>query len=138
DQIAAGAGLGYTVTEEGIRVPRGGDRDARDSGQFGLALRWLGDTTEYGLYFMNYHSRTPALSTRNHGYATYGAVVGLEPTTGAGAGSDSVPAAQLLQLLQRGAMYQAEFGGLLQAQRAGVLLGNCQHFLEYPEDIRLY
>src|SRR5690606_12916672 len=138
DQIAAGAGLGYTVTEEGIRVPRGGDRDARDSGQFGLALRWLGDTTEYGLYFMNYHSRTPALSTRNPGLATYGAVGGFDPATGTGSGIVGATAAQLLPLLQSGAISQAEFAGLLQAQGAGVLLGNGQYFLEYPEDIRLY
>src|SRR5690606_22269859 len=109
DQIAAGAGLGYTVTEEGIRVPRGGDRDARDSGQFGLALRWLGDTTEYGLYFMNYHSRTPALSTRNPGLATYGAVGGFDPATGTGSGIVGATAAQLLPLLQSGAISQAEF-----------------------------
>src|SRR5690606_16048987 len=32
--------LGITVDDEGILLPRGGDRDARDSGQFGLALRW--------------------------------------------------------------------------------------------------
>jgi len=57
--------FGVTVTEEGLMVPRGGDRDARDSGQFGVALRWLGDSTEYGAYFMNYHSRTPNLSMQN-------------------------------------------------------------------------
>ncbi|WP_213661741.1 DUF1302 domain-containing protein [Stutzerimonas stutzeri] len=57
--------FGVTVTDEGLMVPRGGDRDARDSGQFGVALRWLGDSTEYGAYFMNYHSRTPNLSMQN-------------------------------------------------------------------------
>ncbi|WP_220814290.1 DUF1302 domain-containing protein [Pseudomonas paralcaligenes] len=66
-RAAANAGLlpGVTVDQEGLVVPRGGDRDARDSGQWGLALRWLGDTTEYGAYFMNYHSRTPNLSVQN-------------------------------------------------------------------------
>ncbi|HAG20707.1 MAG TPA: DUF1302 domain-containing protein [Pseudomonas sp.] len=65
---AQAAGLrqaGVTITDEGLMVPRGGDRDARDSGQFGVALRWLGDATEYGAYFMNYHSRTPNLSMQN-------------------------------------------------------------------------
>ncbi|MBK3866388.1 DUF1302 family protein [Pseudomonas stutzeri] len=62
---AALSGAGLTVTEEGLMVPRGGDRDARDSGQFGVALRWLGDATEYGAYLMNYHSRTPNLSMKN-------------------------------------------------------------------------
>ncbi|MDT3420244.1 hypothetical protein QF008_001989 [Pseudomonas protegens] len=43
---------------------RGGDRDARDSGQFGMALRWQVEAlnnTEFGLYALNYHSRAPFL-----------------------------------------------------------------------------
>ncbi|MEK1904335.1 MAG: DUF1302 domain-containing protein [Pseudomonas sp.] len=64
---AANAGLlpGVEVGTEGLVVQRGGDRDARDSGQWGLALRWLGDDTEYGAYYMNYHSRTPIVSMQN-------------------------------------------------------------------------
>lgn len=65
------ANLGIDVNEEGIVIPRGGDRDARDSGQFGVAARWLGDATEYGLYFMNYHSRTPIVSTTTAGIPTF-------------------------------------------------------------------
>ncbi|WP_043312048.1 DUF1302 domain-containing protein [Pseudomonas sp. ML96] len=53
---------GVTVVPEGLVVPRGGDRDARDDGQWGAALRWLGDEAEYAAYFMNYHSRTPNVS----------------------------------------------------------------------------
>lgn len=70
------AAIGVDVTEEGIVVPRGGDRDARDSGQFGVAARWLGDSTEYGLYFMNYHSRTPIVSTTTAGVPTFMAAGG--------------------------------------------------------------
>lgn len=46
-------------------VGRLGDEDARDSGQWGLALRWYSpelNDTEFGFYAMNYHSRTPILS----------------------------------------------------------------------------
>jgi len=46
-----------------VFIPRAGDRDARDSGQFGVALRWFAESlndTEFGLYAMNYHSRTPS------------------------------------------------------------------------------
>jgi hypothetical protein len=57
--------LGVNVTPEGLVVPRGGDRDARDSGQWGTALRWLGDDTEYAAYVMNYHSRTPNAMFQN-------------------------------------------------------------------------
>ncbi|MDH4653211.1 DUF1302 domain-containing protein [Pseudomonas sp. BN606] len=43
-------------------VPREADDDARDGGQFGVALRWLVpelNDTEFGFYALNYHSRTP-------------------------------------------------------------------------------
>ncbi|WP_031298023.1 DUF1302 domain-containing protein [Stutzerimonas chloritidismutans] len=58
-----------TVGEHAIglypRLSKG--RDARDSGQWGLALRYLVESidTEVGLYAMNLHSRTPILSARN-------------------------------------------------------------------------
>lgn len=38
------------------------DQDAKDSGQYGVALRWYAEdlnSTEFGFYFMNYHSRLP-------------------------------------------------------------------------------
>ncbi len=53
--------LGINYTSEGLMIPRGKDNKAGDSGQWGTAFRWLGDNTEYGAYFMNYHSRTPFL-----------------------------------------------------------------------------
>jgi len=43
------------------------DREARDSGQFGVALRYYAEAlnqTEFGFYAMNYHSRLPLLSGR--------------------------------------------------------------------------
>lgn len=72
--FATAAGVSYS--DEGVMIPRGGDRDARDSGQYGLALRWLGDSTEYGAYFMNYHSRTPIVSTHTAGLGTFAAAQG--------------------------------------------------------------
>ncbi|AOE82657.1 DUF1302 domain-containing protein [Pseudomonas sp. TCU-HL1] len=49
-----------------LYIPRAGDRDARDSGQFGVAIRWFVpefNDTEFGAYAMNYHSRGPIFST---------------------------------------------------------------------------
>ncbi|MNJ10178.1 hypothetical protein D3C77_43320 [compost metagenome] len=46
-------------------IPRLKDNDARDSGQFGVALRWYvpeANDTEFGAYALNYHSRNPYLS----------------------------------------------------------------------------
>ncbi|EZH76078.1 hypothetical protein AU05_06360 [Ectopseudomonas composti] len=112
--VAAAFGQGFQVDSEGVILPRAGDRDARDSGQWGLALRWLGDETEYGLYFMNYHSRTPIVSTQNAGQATLNALPGIIGTAnGIAPGSGA---------------------GLAQS----VMLGNGRYYLEYPEDIRLY
>ncbi len=55
---------GVDINQEGVLVRRSGDRDARDSGQFGAALHYLYDPldTEFGAYFMNYHSRLPMFS----------------------------------------------------------------------------
>jgi hypothetical protein len=55
-----------TNTGATLYIPRAGDRDARDSGQFGVALRWFVpemNDTEFGAYAMNYHSRGPIFST---------------------------------------------------------------------------
>ncbi len=46
-------------------APRSDDRDPGNGGQYGLALRYLlpeHNNTELGLYFVNYHSRTPYIS----------------------------------------------------------------------------
>lgn len=52
----------------GAVVLRGADRQAKDGGQYGLALRWFAaglNETEFGLYFLNYHSRLPMISARS-------------------------------------------------------------------------
>ncbi|KPA88313.1 Protein of unknown function (DUF1302) [Pseudomonas asplenii] len=64
---AALAGLtarGLDINEEGTLVRRAGDRDARDGGQFGVAFHYNYEPldTEFGAYFMNYHSRAPIFS----------------------------------------------------------------------------
>jgi hypothetical protein len=46
-------------------VPRLANNNARDDGQYGLSLRWLAEglnNTEFGFYYLNYHSRLPLLS----------------------------------------------------------------------------
>jgi len=61
------------------------DDEARDQGQYGAALRWYSEdlnSTEFGFYFMNYHSRVPIAQIERVGLPT----VTLTPNTG-GAGS---------------------------------------------------
>jgi hypothetical protein len=45
--------------------PREEDRFAKDNGQYGVALRWFVEnlnSTEFGFFFLNYHSRLPLIS----------------------------------------------------------------------------
>ena len=67
------------------------DVEARDEGQFGVALRWFApelNDTEFGLYAMNYHMRTPSFSgVAGNFLGTFDPaelVPGLDGTVGAG------------------------------------------------------
>ena len=83
-------GLGVNINEEGVLVKRGADRDARDSGQFGVALRYNFEPldTEFGAYFMNYHSRAPIFSATGAPNSAYtrplGPLAALRPLIVAG------------------------------------------------------
>ncbi|MFZ3025542.1 DUF1302 domain-containing protein [Pseudomonas sp.] len=77
------------MNNEGVLVPRGADRDARDGGQWGTAFRYFADQldTEFGAYFMNYHSRAPVFSATGapaSAYAAYGPGGALTPLVVAG------------------------------------------------------
>ena len=97
--ITAGGGLplmnrfGVDINEEGVLVKRGADRDARDSGQFGVAMHYNFEPldTEFGAYFMNYHSRAPIFSAKGASAATYAAANALTST----------PASSLRPLIDR-------------------------------------
>ncbi|HMB59721.1 MAG TPA: DUF1302 domain-containing protein [Xanthomonadales bacterium] len=48
--------------------PRADDVDPKNSGQYGGALRWYAEAlngTEFGFYYLNYHSRLPLISGRS-------------------------------------------------------------------------
>ena len=50
----------------GVGVTRSGDREASDSGQYGLSARWDSDLfggTEVGFYYTQLHSRLPLISS---------------------------------------------------------------------------
>lgn len=118
--VAAAFGQGFQVTPEGVVVPRGAKRDPKNSGEYGLALRWLGDETEYGAYFENLHARTPVLSTKTAGLATLSAIPRIGAAASAAVGG--------------GAAGAAAASGLAQS----TMLGNGQYYLEYPEDVHLF
>jgi len=130
--FAAAQGFGYDTTSEGVIVPRGPDRDARDSGQWGTAFRYFAAPldTEFGAYFMNYHSRLPFFSAQAAPAAALGAAgaavnnFGIASVAAAG-GNQAVLGSPAFQTAARGLTF-------------GTVAGASNYFIEYPEDIQLY
>jgi hypothetical protein len=101
--------------EAAVWAPRGADREARDSGQYGLAFRYFADhwnSTEFGVYAVKYHSRTPFAS-------------GIQgtPTTALTGAPVQVPVAPGVEVPLDQLLGQT---------------GTARYFAEYPEDIRLW
>ncbi|MGE8177376.1 DUF1302 domain-containing protein [Pseudomonas fluorescens] len=73
------AANGVNVNEEGVLVRRGQDREASNSGQWGAAFKYMFDPldTEFGAYFMNYHSRAPIFSATGAPQSIYNGVKAL-------------------------------------------------------------
>ncbi len=102
------AANGVDVNEEGVLVRRAPNRNASDSGQWGVSTKYMFEPldTEFGAYFMNYHSRAPIFSATGAPQSVYNTAKALPG-----------PFAALAPLL---------------------VAGNSEYFIEYPEDIRLY
>jgi hypothetical protein len=75
-EIDQGTSLANRVSPATERLA---DDEPRDDGQYGLALRWyseaLGDT-EFGVYYMNIHSRLPFINGAITNYDTLGTITG--------------------------------------------------------------
>ena len=114
-------GVTHGSPDEGVIVKRGPDRDARDSGQFGVAMRYVFEplNTEFGGYFMNYHSRAPIFS-------------------GKGGPASSYSPANLVGRLMANGLSLAQASALAPSLLPLVVAGNSSYYVEYPEDIRLY
>ncbi|MDH4557110.1 DUF1302 domain-containing protein [Pseudomonas sp. BN417] len=126
-------GVTWGNPDEGVIVRRGADRDADDDGQYGMAFRYFAEEldTEFGAYYLNYHSRTPIFSGAAAPASTFGL---FAPGNPRGFGP------QLAQALaQAGVPGAAAIAGQLTPQLAPlVVAGNSQYFVEYPEDIHLF
>ena len=114
DQAQMSGGVGLYIT----RQP---DIEPDDDGQYGVALRYFAEGlagSEFGLYYMNYHSRIPYLG----GFTSANPAV---PSAVIPPGfPDPLPV----------------FIPLSNGQDLGALLGggNPQYFAEFPEDIELF
>jgi len=105
-----------------------GIRKASDDGQYGLALRYVSEAlsdTEFGLYYMNIHSRAPVVSgVKGAGWVNGAALIpGLVATNMQG-GMDQATATQTAILQAQGA-----------SLAANSLTGS--YIVSYPEDMQL-
>ncbi len=130
-------------------VVRGPDRTPDEQSQWGVALRYLAEDlnhTEFGFYFLNYHSRLPLIGVRTAspqalqaGVAAAGAVSHRKSNT-FGAVSSTVrnafPAGTPQDVIEN------EIGNQI-AQIAGALAVDKyakggHYYIEYPEDLQLF
>ncbi len=113
--------LGPADAAAAIWAPKGADRNPSDWGQYGLAFRYLAsdfNNTEFGLYYMNYHSRIPFIS-------------GIKgKVTSALTGANATLTATVCS-----AAFQAAAGTTLCDQARTDL--KATYFAEYPENIRM-
>ena len=121
-----------------LGVSRARDKKPKDDGQYGIAMRVFApglNDTEFGFYFINYHSRLPVISAKT------GSDVGV--ATAEGVLSGAYTAAYSAVLEAGGNEEAAQAAG---AEAAGAVAPIAVHhyaqtanyLLEYPEDIKLY
>lgn len=131
-----------------LSVRRARDSEPDDSGQWGIALRYLAErlnNTEFGFYFINYHSRLPLVSART---GTAQGVAGGQRAAGAVAAPTSLTTRSISAAVAAAAppgappaLIQAQVQGQV-SRIAGLLavdryVRTAGYFLEYPEDIQL-
>ncbi len=108
------------ATPTGLEFYRGDDIDPKDGGQYGLAARYFAEelnNTEFGVYFMNIHSRLPTLSViRNSNPGVPGALPAT--TAGTAAAAPFIPSTH------------ATLGALS--------VYNPEYFIEFPEDLQYF
>jgi len=87
-------GFGAIADSSGLgSILRGNDNEPGGSGQYGVNFRYLAEklnNTEFGFYYMNYHSRLPTISARTPDTAISSAFV--QSTAGALANANIAPA----------------------------------------------
>jgi hypothetical protein len=144
--FSAANGGGYTTTSEGVIVPRGGDRDARDDGQWGVSFRYFAPEldTEFGAYAMNYHSRNPIFSGGAASPQTFAAAQGAVGSLASAsiqqacAATGACTSAAGLAAVQQQVLSSPGFQTASQGLAFATVAGASNYFIEYPEDIRLY
>jgi len=112
-------------------------KKARNDGQFGVSFKYTAqalNNTEFGLYFVNYHSKEPILVGDMGGYQGHSMlplVLGQPFWNGQGVGNILDFLSNPLAAIETWGIN----GGLLMAIDAG---GSVRGWREYPENIRMY
>lgn len=118
------------LTNTTVQGQRLRDNEPSDSGQFGISFKyyaeWLNNGTELGLYFMNYHSRIPYVSTY-----TVPTSCAKETTSS----SEFLMDCSDIPLLYS---ITTEPGNPVGATSTAVNFDDLRIQLEYPEDIQMY
>jgi hypothetical protein len=84
------------------------DKEARDDGQFGVKLGWFAEDlnyTEFGLYYINYHSRRPLISGIASDFSAASIGADLAMLTSQGVTADSL---SKLKAFTKAAVYYPE------------------------------
>ena len=135
-------------------VLRGPDRAPPDSGQWGVALRYLAEDlnqTEFGLYYMNYHSRLPLVAAETAPREAIQAGLAAAQAVSS-PGSNTTTAVQTyVQGLVASGNLEADEAATVITQLVGGIAGALavdrfanwatspgRYFLEYPPDIQLF
>ena len=138
------------LTDPGfLAVERGSDVNPADSGQYGIALRYFAEElnqTEFGFYFINYHSRLPVVSARTGTRQGIQAGLGALGALAGGSGAPSQLARAIagdpnlarLPPQQRDAVAAANAAGIASAVAIDTYVNTGSYFVEYPEDIKLF
>ncbi|WP_420464995.1 DUF1302 domain-containing protein [Panacagrimonas sp.] len=120
-------GLPFRLLSSSTRNSRVGenDRPASDDGQFGLRVNWyaenFNDGTEFGFYFLNYHSRLP-----------YFSIIEAQQTCLRGGLGDPITA-----LANCVPFNPLALGNALPAKDP-LPINSAELLLDYPEDIQMY
>jgi hypothetical protein len=132
DFISEGCNIA-TLEQQDASLQRddNGIREAKDSGQFGFALRYFSEAlgnTEFGVYAMNIHSREPMAS---------GILNNVDEETIGEAAADNYTAS--LNLTAPPTAEQiAAITAVGEAAGGFAVLTSSKYFIDYPEDIQLY
>ena len=131
-----------------LSVTRGPDRAPGDSGQWGIALRYLAENlndTEFGFYFVNHHSRLPLVSANygtqagfNAGVAAAGAISTGSSTIGAITTAVTAAVPPGTPPLVISGQVQARVSEVASALAIDRYGKTARYVVDYPEDLKVF